>query len=700
MDRLVSAAALPMPLREDLRLHASSPEADGAPTWSIQDPLSNRFYRIGWFEFECLLRLPGDAAAIADDISRTTPLAADQDMVEGFVRFLEQHHLLRPGNEALRGFARDARQLSWRNWQWWLHHYLFIRVPLVKPDRFLSRCLPWVRPLVSLPALLVILFSGVLGLLLVARQWDEFTHALSDSFSPAGIAAFALALIVSKLCHELGHALVATRYGVRVAHMGVALVVLWPMLYTDTSESWRLRLSRQRLAVSSAGIVVEMALAGLATLAWALAPDGVFRQAMLYLATTGWLLTLALNASPFMRFDGYFILSDLLDFPNLHERAGLLARAWLRQVLFGAMTPDQENLSSGQRRALIAFALLTWLYRFTLFLGIAVAVYLFFFKALGLFLFAVEIAWFVVMPVWKEITTWRQLWPAVNRSRRHRLGLIVGVVFLLLAFPWSFDVKAPAFAISEHRQQVFAPMPATLNSLRVAGRVAKGEVLAQFSVPELAHRERRAVSSIQALNQRLVGQLADDATLVERQATGARLSEQMAEQRATVDEQLRLRVVAEQDGIWQDLDPAMMPGAWLGVREPVGVVIDPERWVVDAYVEEAEIERLQAGASARFLIHGQVLGLPARVLDIDTTRATRLAHPMLDSRYGGPILTQTNEKASLPVKALYRIRLSLDEPVSPAREVRGIVIIEGRRHSLLFGWLRELAALLIRESGF
>ena len=115
----------------------------------------------------------------------------------------------------------------------------------------------------------------------------------------AGISGFMLALVISKICHELGHALVATHFRVRVSHMGIALVVLWPMLYTDTSESWKLRSSRQRLAVSTAGIAVEMALAGLATLAWALLDDGPLRQAALYLATTGWALSLALNASPF-----------------------------------------------------------------------------------------------------------------------------------------------------------------------------------------------------------------------------------------------------------------------------------------------------------------------------------------------------------------------------------------------------------------
>jgi putative peptide zinc metalloprotease protein len=100
---------------------------------------------------------------------------------------------------------------------------------------------------------------SLLGVILVMKQWDSFTHAVVESFSTEGLFSFALALIVAKTLHELGHALVATRLGLRVGHMGIAFVVLWPMLYTDTGESWRLKRSRQRLAIASAGIVTELA---------------------------------------------------------------------------------------------------------------------------------------------------------------------------------------------------------------------------------------------------------------------------------------------------------------------------------------------------------------------------------------------------------------------------------------------------------
>ena len=171
-----------------MRLH---PGDDGSPAWSIQDPLSNRFYRIGWFEFRCLLRLPGAPAAIAGDISRSTPLAADAEMVTSFVDF-SSGTTCYDREASLQGVRPRRRQLSWKNWQWWLHHYLFIRVPLVKPDRVLSRCLPWVRPLLAAGLVPHPRWKSA-WLFLVARRWDEFTHALSDSFTPAGMAAFALA---------------------------------------------------------------------------------------------------------------------------------------------------------------------------------------------------------------------------------------------------------------------------------------------------------------------------------------------------------------------------------------------------------------------------------------------------------------------------------------------------------------------------
>lgn len=694
------AATMP-PLREDLRLHEVAPGKDGAPAWSIQDPVTNRFYRIGWLEFECLLRWPGDPAAIADDIARTTPLAADKELVEDFARFLVQHHLVRPSAQEVDRLATRAGAMGWQHWRWWLHNYLFVRVPLVRPDRWLVALLPWVRPLLSRAGLMAVLLASLLGMVLVARQWDAFTHGVMDILTPSGILGFMVAIVISKTLHEMGHALVSTHYGVRVAHMGVAFVVLWPMLYTDTSESWRLRSHRQRLAISVAGISVELALAGLSTLAWALMDDGPMRQAMLYLATTGWVLSLALNVSPFMRFDGYFILSDLLDFPNLHERSGAAARVWLRRTLLGWDDPDPEPMAPRMRRLLVAFALFTWVYRLVVFLGIAVAVYLMFFKLLGIFLFVVEIAWFIVRPMWSEIAVWRKRWPEVRPNRKVAMWCLLLAGLALVSFPWALDVNAPAVARPERQQAIYGPFAARVAAVQPPGPVKAGSSLVQFEAPDLAARELRADASVHALSQHLTGLVAaEERGMEQQQASTERLREQMAEAHSIREETGRLQMLAEFDGLWMDTDPTVGPGTWVGPRNQLGILIDPSRWIVEAYVDQRQLERIRDGASARFRPQRYWESVPATVVAIDSARVGKLPYTMLDATHGGPIATHPGERQGMPVDALYRVRLALDEPLGTQRETRGHVTIEGTRRSPVWQLVQRAASVVVREAGF
>lgn len=689
------------PLREDLCLYEAAPARDGTPTWSIQDPVSNRFFQIGWLEFECLLRWStGNAEAIARDIAASTPLASDAEQVTQFGQFLAHHHLLRPTGEAVRKLATQAGALDWRHWRWWLHHYLFIRIPLIHPERWLNVLLPYARPLFSQGALSVLILSSLLGLIMVSRQWEVFTHQLLDILTPAGILGFVLALIISKTLHELGHALVSTHFGARVSHMGVAFVVLWPMLYTDTGESWKLRSASQRLRISAAGISVEMALAGLSTLAWALLDDGALRQAMLYLATTGWALSLALNVSPFMRFDGYFILSDLLDFPNLHERSGAMARVWLRRVFLGWSTPYPESFADHKRRLLIAFAVTTWVYRLLIFAGIALAVYFLFFKVLGILLFAVEIFWFIVRPVWSEVSLWRAGWGEV-KARRRRWLLWAGLFGLgLLMFPWAFEISAPGVATPARKQIVFSPFPAHLDDLKPPGPVLAGGLLASFHSPDLDARAQQSTALTDSLGQRLAGLIARENGIDQQKAMTRKLDEQLAEGRGIHDEAARLSVYAEFDGTWLDIDPALKPGVWVGTKNQIGVLVDKRQWIVDAYVSQTQVARIKIGNNAHFRVTGNLLSVDAQVIDIDSTRSNRLAHQMLDTRHGGPISTRADNAAAMPVEALYRVRLALNEPLAQNQEARGQATIEGTRRSLLWGVIEHGASTLIRESGF
>jgi putative peptide zinc metalloprotease protein len=199
--------------------------------------------------------------------------------------------------------------------------------------------------------------------------------------------------------HEMAHALTAKHLGCRVTSMGVALLVLFPVLYTDTTDAWRLHHRRERLAIVLAGIRMELHLALLATFLWSFLADGPLRSAAFFIATTSWLTSLAINLSPFMRFDGYYALADWLGAANLQPRAFALGRWRLREALFGLNEPPPEQLSRSREHIFILYGWATWIYRLMLFLGIALLIYYFAFKLLGIALFAVEIIWFVLLPV-------------------------------------------------------------------------------------------------------------------------------------------------------------------------------------------------------------------------------------------------------------------------------------------------------------
>ena len=270
MDGLVSAIALPaagtapvLPaLREDLRLFPAAPNRDGSPAWMIQDPVRNRFYRIGWLEFELLSRWQpgGNPGAVSAGVATDTPLHATVEDVGALAEFLGRNQLLQATSaQDSAKLAALRRSATANRLNWLAHHYLFFRVPLVHPAAFLERTLPWIRMLFTPAAALLVAVATIAGLMLAARQWDAFAHAFVGSLGAEGLVGYLAALAVAKSLHELGHAYTATRYGVRVGHMGIAFVVLWPMLYTDTGESWKLADRRQRFAIAAAGILAFLA---------------------------------------------------------------------------------------------------------------------------------------------------------------------------------------------------------------------------------------------------------------------------------------------------------------------------------------------------------------------------------------------------------------------------------------------------------
>jgi putative peptide zinc metalloprotease protein len=692
------------PLREELRLLAAAPNPDGSPAWMVQDPVNNRFYRIGWLDFELLLHwASGTPEQVVEAVNAETTLTVHPEDVEALWHFLEYHNLLQARTpQAVERLQKQAKTIKPGVFKWLVYHYLFFRIPLIRPQFWLKKLLPWFEWLYSRAVLTVILAFCLAGIFLAVRQWDVFLNTFVDKLTWSGLLGYAVALAFAKALHEMAHALTATRYGVRVAHMGVAMVVLYPMLYTDTSESWKLSRPRQRLAIASAGILAELGLAGLATLGWSLAPEGSVKNALFFLATTSWVLSLAINASPFMRFDGYFILSDILDIPNLHERSGALATTWLRRLLLGFKDSWPERLPGHGNALLIVFAILTWLYRLTVFLGIALLVYHFFFKLLGVVLFILELVVFIARPVWSELTVWFKRRKEIAPGRRRIGWLLSGALFIILLVPWQSSVYGVGWVHAARQHLVYSPLAGRLLTMPGSDQVKAGEALFVLESPDLNISAAKASNLAEARAKELTGLMGFPEGEARRTSLKLQQERFLAEARLFQQEQLRLKLTAPFGGELRDVDEHLAPGVWVHPRQPLAILVDLNHWVVEACIPESDISRIRPGNRARVQIQSSSpYFLNGHVTEVDTTRMTVLPNRILDAQAGGPIASLPGSgKERQPREALYRVRISLEQPPVMGQMGLGKVVIHGEARAWIWAIFERIGVVFIRESGF
>lgn len=689
-------------LREELRLIAAANNPDGSPAWMIHDPINNKFYRIGWLDFELLLRWQlVDIKKIIDDVNIETTLDADTDNIQELVDFLGQNKLLQCSSaEAVNKLIIEKNKQKQSVFSWLVHHYLFFRIPLIKPQALLANILPYVRWLFSPVTAFVVLTITLAGLFLVARQWDTFSSTFIEQLTIAGFLSYGVALMCTKFLHEFGHAITATRYDVRVGHMGIALLVMFPMPYTDTSESWKLTDNKQRLHIAAAGIITELCIAGIATLAWSLSPDGAVKSALFFLATSSWLLTLAVNASPFMRFDGYFILSDLLDFPNLHERAGNLAKTWFRRTVLGVNDAWPEDFSAKKRNSLIVFSCVTWLYRMTVFLGIAWLVYYLFFKLLGIILFLIEISWFIAIPIWRELSVWAKRRSEIKRNRIILSISLLGGLVALGFIPWQTTVKGAGWVHASNQHIIYTPTAGKLVAMATTGKVNKGQQLFALNSPDIA---LEALKSEGLANSR-EAELRGLSGIEDGESRRATLENQQAKFTAEVklytDELSRMDLTAPFAGTLQDIDDGLSIGTWVHPNKAMAVLVDPQSWVVDVMVEEVDIARLKLGDAAAIFLHNSSFNkIQGTVIAIDTTKINALPHPMLDAQHGGGIATLQGDK-SIPTQGFYKVRVQFSNQPRLSIMALANVKIETQAKAWLPTVFERVAALLVRESGF
>ena len=690
-------------LRQELAIYEGPRLRDGQPSWTLHDPVRNLYFQLDWLTFEILVHWAlGDARAIVDAVGAQTTLQATVEDVGAVQKFLAANHLVDAlGMDTSRAMAAVAARSTMSVWKRLLHSYLFFRIPLVQPDALLTRLQSRCGFLYSARFLQLTALAFALGMILVYREWDAFRTTLAESFTYSGAIGYFLTLVSIKILHEFGHGLTAKRHGCRVPTMGIAFLVMWPMPYTDTNEAWKLRSRRQRLQIGAAGVATELIIAVWATLAWAFLPDGALRSAAFLLSTTTWVSTVLVNCSPFMRFDGYFVLSDFLGMPNLHARAFALARWQLREWLFRLDAPPPEHFGKWRRRGLLFFSYFTWCYRLVVFLGIAVLVYKFFIKTVGIFLFGVEIVWFVIMPVYSEMKAWKALWPHIRERGRFRVSFVLAVLALAACFvPLPGRIEASGLLHPGEEFIVYAREGARLEAVYAAdgASVKAATPLFKLSTEELDQRLNSVRSRVERYDAEIsVSSFSAD----DRQKLLVHQSElQTAHttRRGLESQRSEYTPAAPFDGRFRMHDPDLRAGTWVARNEELGTVVKGEGWHVECYVSEEMLNRIAVGNAAHFYPDGRwgdVVALKVSAVDRDATH-------VLASLHGGSVQAREAEGRLIPEKAAYRVNLEVIVPETKlaAHTWRGNVVILGSAESLAVRFGRAALSTLWREAGW
>lgn len=691
-----------LPLREELKLFNGPIDHNGSPTWVMQDPASQRFFRFDWQSLEILRRWHlGNPEAIAKAISDETTLQVDDDDVMALFANLHSWELLQVSDAGVRQHwqQKQARKSGWR---WLLNNYLYLRIPLTHPQAWLDRWGPRLQFLFSRNFWLLTAMAGGLGLYLTSQQWSRFVSTFNAYSDWQGALNLFLALAVVKCFHEMGHALTVHRFGCRVPSMGVVFLVLWPVLYTDTSEAWTLRSRRQRLAVGAAGMLAEAMVASWALLAWHVMPEGKAQAACFFLSTSALVMSLAFNLNPMMRFDGYFLISDFFDQPNLHERAFRMARWWLRGFLWGLDEPQPEPMPLRMRVFMVAFAWTIWLYRLVVFFGIALLVYHFFIKTLGIFLMLVEIGVFIVRPVVSEVLHWWKHRGVMQMVQRVRTSAVLLLILAPFVIPWSTTLRLPAVHGGEIEREIQLSDAAQLKTLNVVrgSQVRAGDVLAVFSSPEIENQLSEVLQERTVLQWQMDHQGFDSELLSQGQTLSRRFEENLAREinlKAQLD---HLTLTAQVEGEIVDMIDGLTPGTWLQKNMTLMRLVSPQQHAITGWISEQDLGRLQAGTSGRFVPEPlELAAVECPITRVDQAIAATLNEPIISSEFGGPLPVRRVEKTLVPEGAWYKVQLSGCGTTGSVSKTRGTLFVSAKAESLLSGFVRRMLAVIRREAG-
>lgn len=691
-----------------LRLHCrpdlvtESQSYQGRDYWVIKDPVGLKYYRFEEEEFALLRMMDGESSP--DQIKRQfdfrfAPQKITMQELYQFIGMLYRSSLL-ISNAPNQGVELKKRGEKTRKQQrkQSLTNILAIRYRGFDPDPLLEWMIKFTGWFFTWPAFVFVLMLGLGALSLIVTQFELFQNKLpsfESFFAAKNWIWLAIVMAVTKVVHEFGHGLACKKFGGQCHEMGVMLLVLTPCLYANVSDSWLLKSKWKRAFIAAAGMYVELVLASFAVFIWWFSNPGLVNQLALNVIFVSSVSTLIFNANPLLRYDGYYILSDILEIPNLRSKATSVLQRTFGTLMLGIEARPDPFLPSRNRWMFITYSVAAacyrWFITFTIFWFVYSVLEPYGFKVIGQMIAFSAIYGLVGIPLVKlyKFFSVPGRFGTVKVARATLSAVVLAVVAgAIMLIPIDHHVYCSFVVQANNAENVYVDVPGTLERIEIQPNryVEEGQPILQLSSQRLRVQLASLRTEWATASERLRGiqsTAALDRSFAESRASAeAAQKASLATYNKRVLDQDRLVVRSpisgyfigppkvkpdpadsETLGNWDGtpLEPRNI-GAFLKESTFVGQIIpDLKQLEAVLVIDQQDIEFVKKDQYVEMLVEG----IPLEIFQSQTLRIApsemNSTPRALSSKHGGPIITSTSGNGEeIPQSTKYLVNVPLE----------------------------------------
>jgi len=703
---IVSSSSRLLAIRVRPDLKARKQRYQGRVYWVVKDPVGLQYYRFEEEEFAIMQMLDGQSSLeeIAERFeAEFPPQTIRVEELQNFIGMLHRSGLVlsdSPGQGVQLKKRRDEKK--WKEMIGAMTNILSFRFRGFDPERILNGIYPWVRWFFTPWATWCSIFLALAALSLVIVEFDVFQSKLpsfNSFFAAQNWLLIAGVLGVTKVIHEFGHGLSCKHFGGECHEMGVMFLVLTPCLYCNVSDSWMLPSRWHRAAIGAAGMYVEVVIASIATFIWWFSEPGMLNYICLNVMFVSSVSTILFNANPLLRYDGYYILSDIMEIPNLRQKATSILTRYLRKWCLG-MEPEEDPFLPKRNQALFAFyTVASFFYRWFILLSILYFLNKVFepygLKILGQLIALMSLYGLIVMPFWKVFKFFRVpgRWSKVKKVRMFAsLALLAGLVSCAFLIPFPSSVMCSFELQPRGATSVYVDVAGRVEEIAAepGDRVEAGDLLVRLKNIDLEIEVARLEGEGAALREELetIEQIAfNDETAGLRldavKESLASINEQLAKQRRDAQ---RLEIRAPVAGTVipppakrePPTDERVQLASWSGSpleKENLGATLspeeqhnllcqigDPDAWDAVLVIDQGDLDLVTPGQQVRLMFEETANHVfVSEIADIADDEMEAIS-PRLASTSGGVVPAQADPDGVVrPLSTSYQADVPLDD---------------------------------------